>query len=82
MTNDQEPDEATIRAGDEALIVALEEIADEHVAHEAEVAERVKHCLQVLHLAGVQLDCVTGDALQRLGESMQAVIHEALSEEP
>lgn len=80
--DDHEIDEQTLREGDEALIEVIGEIADADVGRETEIAARVKHCLAVLHLAGVPLDCTIGSALQRLGETMQSAIHKALSEEP
>ena len=80
MSDDNEVDEQVLRDGDDALTEAVEEIADESLAYEAEVSARVKHCLAVLRLAGVPLECTTGEALQRLGAAIQSVIHEAHEE--
>ena len=80
MSDDREPDEQALREVDDALTEAVEEIADRTAAYEAEVSARIKHCLAVLRLAGTPLDCQTGEALQRLGASIQQVIHEACEE--
>ena len=80
MPDDREPNERELREADDALTEAVEEIADRTASYEAEVSARMKHCLAVLRLAGVPLECTTGDALQRLGGAIQQVIHEACEE--
>ena len=75
MSDDHEVDEQVLRDSDDALTEAIEEIEDQSLEHEAIVSARVKHCLAVLRLAGVPLDCQTGEALQRLGAAIQSVIH-------